>query len=69
MAAGAASNLCRRDAQGSEELMRQSNEGGQRGFGLNLLTLMSVEQVLDAEGASQQRPLLSTCLAVPPDLA
>jgi len=28
-----------------------------------------VEQLLDAEGASQQRPLLVTCLAVPPDLS
>ena len=28
------------------------------------LTLMSVEQLLDAEGASQQRPLLVTCLAL-----
>jgi len=53
--------------------LRGTNWAKARGMAARLwfesLTLMSVEQLLDAEGASQQRPLLFTCLAVPPDLS
>ena len=53
--------------------LRGTDETKARGRAARLwfesLTLMSVEQLLDAEGASQRRPLLSTCLAVSPDLA
>ena len=33
------------------------------------LTLMSVEQLLHAEGVSQHKTVLSAYLAVPPDIA